>query len=272
MNGENTPAQIHEIDIFGYDWIRRRLRTPASRRNLLLLIWLAFGVLPLIAFIVVGQLEDTLLMEGFALKAGENAMGIVEDIVFLSYFVWAPAFFSLAILYFPRLADALHSLRGVIAWRPSDESFDGAPARVAPDSDSALLSEAEFEGMLDSCGARARGEGKFKYLKTLFLLVGLAWVAFTAHQHWYAFDSYGNDLWSSQEHLASFVARTLYELVVFGFILPITGLKLLAILHSMRSISRELWAKRVLRNSTRRLLLLWRLRRRNHFSQMPKTL
>ncbi len=84
-----------------------------------------------------------------------------------------------------------------------------------------------------------------------FVIGGLAWVVLATMAHWgqvietstiseeLAYKELGN-LWSSKQYPFSFWIRTFYELIVFSLIFPYLLLKFVAILHSMRSICKEL--------------------------------
>jgi hypothetical protein len=58
--------------------------------------------------------------------------------------------------------------------------------------------------------------------------------------HWYAPENIGHDAWNSRYHLGSFLVLAVHDFVVFGAIFPFLIWKYVAILHSMRSVCRDL--------------------------------
>lgn len=172
-----------------------------------------------------------------------NNLGLWEDTIMLSYFVFIPLFLIAAMLIFPAFNALTQTFRQVTMKYPSrrtavsnnNKAMDEDATSLNP-----LISTEGLNQLLRNCEGMIRGKGKTKYILAGFFIAGLAWVAYQAHMHWNVEYSYLLDLWSSQNHVSAFVARTIYECIVFGVIFPWIGFIYLMILHSIRYLCIEL--------------------------------
>ena len=215
MEKESCWDNLYEIEIFEQNCPLKRifLSSQSNLKNTGIII-LLFSIFPAALFFTTSYMDGSISMPG--------ERGLIQDYIFLSYFVFIPALFISAMLYFPRFPGVLNSIQEVI--EKEENSNNLTP-----------MSCEQFETLLKEQEKWIQAS-ESKKLKIAFIIGGLAWVVLGAKSHWFAVDTYGMDIWSSQNNQISFYARTVYEFFVFGLLFPLTLYKYVAIITSMRNV------------------------------------
>lgn len=217
------------------------LKEGFFKRKNLLWIWMFLGIIPAFIFYLSSRIENSLILPS-------PQLGFLSDSVFLSYFIFIPAVTSMAVYYFPNFKNVLHGFKDVVISEHNvNRNIKSKDSDSPENRQTAFISEEKFNDMLKSAEDKIVGNGKMKYLKIAFFIGGVLWVAVAAKSHWFAIDTYGRDIWSSQTFRISFFIRTLFELVMFGYLFPLIIYKYLMILHTIRSICRQLTEEKVLK-------------------------
>jgi hypothetical protein len=229
MNNTTAWNNLYRIDVFPGI---RFLKKGFSKKKFILLTWLILGILPVIVFYLSSMLEHSLTLK-------KPNLGLLQDYIFLSYFIFIPAVTSLALYYFPKFPEVMEYFKNVVIKEHTTE--------VKNQESSPSISKEEFDTILESTEIKVLGKGKFKYLKLAFYIGGVLWAVLGAKSHWFAIDTYGGNIWSSQSYQVSFFIRTIFELGVNGFLFPFILYKYAMILYSLRDVCRTLTKKKVLR-------------------------
>lgn len=228
QNIKNSSKWNHVYNIKTHNslWIKH------DSTNFHLKIWL-FSISFLLILIFTSYLDNSLLLK--------NGRGLFQDYIFLSLFVFFPSVISLSFFYFPQINSVLQSLVNVIDVNESvvkDNVQDGQNITFTQNDLSNLFVNAE---------KKILGKEKYRYIKFLFVFMGLIWSGFGAFSHFHATSRYGFDIWSSQNNLISFYARTIFDIIFIGFILPSILFKFVMILVSMKSITSSLTNRGVIK-------------------------
>jgi len=238
MNRLKSDTQLYTFKVFADNFLTKKLNFPYFNISRIIWIWLIFGIIPFGLFAITSLLEHSFYLDG------EKNLGMIEDYIFISYFVYIPILLALAITHFPKITGVLHSVREVTLVYTqkigSKEEND-----IDSSSPRSLISTKNFNDILKRCEARIQGRGTWRLIYILFVFGGLLWVYIASVAHWdpstsTAYKEYIADSWSSKDYPFSFWIRTFYELIAFGLIFPSILLKFVAILHSMRAICKEL--------------------------------
>jgi hypothetical protein len=172
-----------------------------------------------------------------------NKLGLLEDKIMLSYFIFIPLSLMAAMLIFPAFPAVTQIFRQVTMEYPSRRttvSKDNKAINEGAKFLNPLISTKRLNQLLKNCEGMIRGKGNARYILAVCFIGGLAWVATQARIHWIIDYPYLLDLWSSQNHVWAFVVRTIYEFIVFGVIFPWFFFIYIMILHSIRYICVEL--------------------------------
>ncbi len=205
-----------------------KLYNPDNRFKNLVYIWILFSILPFIIFMFSAKIDNSLFLN--------NGLGLLSDIIFLSYFIFIPLIFSLAIIYFPYINEVIKSLNNVVIIKENSNN-----------SDKDLFTYKDFNQLLNKFRKIINAEGKYSKIKWGLIIGGIGWLLMGANAHWNAVSNYGQDIWSSKNHLTSFVIRTAYEAIIFGILFPLVLHKYLTILYSMKNILQELTERKALK-------------------------
>ena len=226
MKTTDVWEDLYTIQIFNTRCCLRKTFFISDTRfkNSMFIIFL-FGILPAILFFLTSYIDGSIYLPG--------ERGLIQDYIFLSYFVFIPALFLAAMFYFPAFPKVLHTLQDVIE-------------KQGDSNDLKVLSKTGFEDILRKYEAIILGKST-KWFKNIAVLGGFCWVILGAKSHWFAFSTYSMDIWSSQNYLYSFIVRTIYEGIVFGILFPLTLFKFIMILYTMRSICRTLIENKAIR-------------------------
>jgi hypothetical protein len=178
-----------------------------------------------------------------------NNMGLWEDVIMLSYFIFIPALLMAAILVFPAFPATMQTFRQVTMEYPSRTTVSNNNKAINKDATALnpLISTEGLNQLLKNCEGMIKGKGNAKYILAIFFVIGLAWAVYGATVHWNVGYTYMSDLWSSQNHVPAFILRTIYEGIIFVFIFPFLAFKHVMILHSIRYVCVELNKRNALR-------------------------
>ena len=230
--------KLHEINVFkDIPFIGNWLEfVPESKFNWIILT--VFSIISYIIFNLTSKIDNSVLLS----TSLKYQRGFWEDYIFLSYFVFVPLIFIAVKKYFPECSPTLHTFRNVIDNHSNNFEL---PKTGKLKEDSSFLPE--LNEYLKCCENRILGVGKWKFLKIIFITIGLGWVVVAANTHWHAIEHYGFDIWSSQNYRIGFMVRTIYELITFGIIFPLILYKFSMILVSIRYISKKLTEQKVIK-------------------------
>jgi len=192
--------------------------------------YLLLAILPAILLFITSWISGTLYLEG-------DALGYLEDYIFAFFFISLPAMVVLVAVLVNTLPETLHSLRSVIRKRDG-QGQDSGPTMEAD----------TFNGLLEKFEEKITGSrGWYRVLKYGGHLLGVLYALYALKSHYYALDTYTYDIWSSQSHLLNLAGRTVYELVLFGIVVPALFYKFLVVLHAIRAMFRRLTDDQVIR-------------------------
>jgi len=228
-------SNVYRIEIYKNEWLANKLNQPGRRKKIITMVWILFGIMPYFIFYFSGLVDHNLYLEG-------DARGFFEDYAFHSY-IYIPFLFHAALNYFPQLSDILVSLKNILF--SNDNSGEKSSFQKNNKENSTQLTI--FNRLLQKYESIILGNSKSKILKYILLLGGLAWSAMMATAHYYALDTYGYDLWSSQNYLVTFITRTIYETIVFGFLFPLLLFKFLTTLYTIKHICLDLTKEKIIR-------------------------
>ena len=192
--------------------------------------YLLLAILPAILLFITSWISGTLYLEGAAL-------GYLEDYIFAFFFISLPAMVVLVAVLVSTLPETLHSLRSVIRKRDG-QNQDSGPTMEAD----------KFNDLLKKFEEKITGShGWYRVLKYGGHVLGVFYALCALKSHYFALDTYTYDIWSSQDHLLNLAGRTIYELVLFGIIVPALFYKFLVVLHVIRAMFRRLTDDQVIR-------------------------
>jgi len=213
---KRTTVDFYKVQVFeNVKWLKPIL--DAKTNHLVLAVWLLFGAFPTLLFYVTSSIDGSFSFSGLSLK---------DDYIFLSYYIYIPAFISLAVIYLPKYSEVIRSLSQVI-------TFSNDTATKENVNSKSITSE-KMSNILTRVSNMLNAEGKAKLIQTSLIIGGILWAFMCADAHWHSVETYGVEIWSSSSFLTSFITRTVYELVIFGYILPVLLYKYFALLVSIR--------------------------------------
>ncbi|MBU8913254.1 MAG: hypothetical protein KOO61_04470 [Spirochaetales bacterium] len=192
--------------------------------------YLVLAVIPAVLLFVTSWLSGTLYLDG-------DALGYLEDYIFAFFFISLPAMVVLVAVLVNTLPGTLHSLKLVIR-RAEGDTDEPGPTMQAGD----------FNALLKKFETKITGvKGWYRVLKYGGHAVGVLYALYALKSHYFAVDTYTYDIWSSQDHLLNLAARTIYEVVLFGVVVPALFYKFLMVLHTIRAMFRALTDTHVIR-------------------------
>ena len=224
----NTKNCLYNISVFDDLPIIGKWISNVSDLIFSLWIFIIFGLFAFVLFYFTAHLECALRLP--------DGKGLLEDYIFLTYFIFIPLDFIIAKIYFPRISFTLHTLKNVII--TEEESNESADIENLDNIKPIPINQ--FNNYLKECESRILGKRNMKLCKLLFFIAGIAWVVMMANTHWNAICYYITDIWSSKSFRISFITRTFYEFIVIGIIFPYILFKFIMILISIRYICTKL--------------------------------
>jgi len=266
MENASSQNDLRRIEIFGEPVVNRVLGESRSRLTAVIVIWVVFALIPLVSYVIATSVDGSFTIDfdaaevlrdfdftknddgsftlyrdpvdlkekGYHVENNEDGtftfdsdpVGLANDFTLFVALILTPVVASGMVIIFPKFSQVLLSLWMVIARKESPgASRDGVER----------LSLEQFNEKLKSYEDNLKGRGKSKILAALLFAIWLADWAFLTIQHWDSIATYGNDWWSSQNYLTSFVVRTIYEFFLYCVAIPYFLFKLVSILHIMRS-------------------------------------
>ncbi len=175
MNRLKSDPPLHTFKVFADNFLTKKLNYPYFNISRIMWIWLLFGILPFALFAITSYFEQSFKLYGVVYLPGEENsrenLGMIEDYIFLSYFVYIPLLLSLAITHFPKITGALHSLREVTLVYTQKMDREGG-SDIDSTSPRSLLPIKSFNDMLKKCEARIQGKGTWRFI-FLFLLLAV---------------------------------------------------------------------------------------------------
>lgn len=237
MDDKGNWTNLYRIELLKDNWFRKLFITSPVKP--IIAVWFLFGIIPAILFFITSKLDNSFYIEG--------QRGLIQDYIFLSYYVFIPALINVALVNFPKLSEVLYSLEEVIITEKAILNFNNRKASISK-MNKDCLKEDDFNSLLKTYEAKIIGEKWTNVIKYLMMGGGLCYVLFIgARAHWFAMETYGMDIWSSRNYPISFYTRTFYEAIIFGLIFPVIIYKFLAILYTMKDICKKLTKMKVLR-------------------------
>lgn len=251
--------QIPPTGPLSWLWNRPKLFAPAAI--------LGWAVLPFLVFLVIGVVQGTLVLSG-------DGHGVLESTAFLTYFPTGGLLIVLVYYATRNLRGTLNSVANLARFEEDTTFLEDERYRSSLTKDDLdelfrfyeyVLANLSFRGSAADVslpGADSDGNGAddgsgddpnedyartyllwFRIPYALFTVGAFAFFLLAAEHHWNAVETYGFRLWSSQEFLVGFAARTVYDFMLYVLMGPFVAVRLLACIyllhHVMTRLQRE---------------------------------
>jgi hypothetical protein len=238
-NVPRTAKYAKEIDaISDLEPVNWRSRLWDRPKLFVITALVVFSLGPFTIFLAIGVASGTLFLPG-------DGHGVLEATAFLTYF---PTSFLMVVAVYRAvnsLDETLNSLTKIA--RYEDETEHLAPEyRSAMDKDRLEELFQFYEYVIAELTYRSSHEELelpetykrtndviFRIPRILFLAGGLVFLLLATEHHWNAVETYGFRLWSSQEFPIGFVARFVYDVMLYVVMGPFIALRLMLCIYLM---------------------------------------